>query len=159
MYEDSFSVSAEIISLTTEQVRWQRQKTDWPLRDPHMIDRIQMSRRGTCQVNSIAKCIPTILLSCYSIQLRAYFLSDIFCFLKYNLLIRLACLWWVKSRLLCGLIWTAVEGRQQRTDSWGNAPVALLSTWGIIRKYSKVSNSGWGLYLPPLKGEPGLHLK
>ena len=42
---------------------------------------------------------------CHSdVQLQADYLSDIFCFLKYNLLIRLVCLWWVKSRLLCGLI-------------------------------------------------------
>lgn len=32
-------------------------QTDWPLHDPHMTDRIQMSRRGTCQVNSITICI------------------------------------------------------------------------------------------------------
>ena len=114
MYEDSCSVSVEIISLTNRQQRGRDKRkkftsmrqTDWPLSDPHVIDRIQMSGRGTCQVNSITKSIPTIALywttPLYSC--RPDFLSDIFCFLKYNLLIRLACLWWVKSKLPCGLI-------------------------------------------------------
>lgn len=33
-------------------------QTGRPLHDPDMMDRIQMRSRGTCQVNSITKCIP-----------------------------------------------------------------------------------------------------
>lgn len=80
-------------SLTTEHWRdkGKRKKftttrqTDWPPRDPHMIDRIQMSRRGTCQVNSTAKCIPTVPLHRCSVQLQTCCLSCYFLFVKIEL--------------------------------------------------------------------------
>lgn len=50
----------------------------------------------------------------YSVELQAHFLSDIFCFLKCNLLIRLACLWWVTQDFSVGWSEMLCSGKSLR---------------------------------------------
>lgn len=111
----------------------------WPAHDWQNSN--EEVRNMPSKLNRKTQPIPAIPLYQYSVELQAYFFSDIFCFWKYNLLIRLASLCWVNSRFVCGQIGNTVEKRET-----------------VVKKYIE-KLSGQSNYLQQLKRKPGLHLR